>query len=40
MYDRLFGLYMTLHDAFGRGERAELGRVMKDLIAIRDRARA
>jgi L-ribulokinase len=35
MYDRLFALYMKLHDAFGRGQNPPLGRVMKELLEIR-----
>jgi len=39
-YDRLFGLYRALHDAFGtRDHQASLHHVMKDLLAIRDAAR-
>jgi len=40
VYAELYTLYRTLHDAFGTTEFAgKLGRVMKDLIAIRDRTR-
>lgn len=39
VYRRLFGLYRQLHDAFGRAGSADLSRVMKDLIAIREEAR-
>lgn len=40
VYAELYELYRKLHDAFGGVERqADLGTVMKDLIAIRDRAR-
>jgi len=40
-YAELFALYGLLHDAFGLpGRRESLGRIMKDLIAIRNRARA
>ncbi len=40
VYAELYRIYQTLHDAFGTpGYRGELGRVMKDLIVIRDRAR-
>ncbi len=40
VYDRLYALYTILHDAFGgQTQSADLGRVMKDLIHIRDAAR-
>ena len=40
-YDRLYALYRRLHDAFGGVTGApELGRVMKDLIALRDQVRS
>ena len=40
VYAELYGLYRTLHDAFSaEGREAKLGQVMKQLIAIRDRAR-
>ncbi|QDU71484.1 ribulokinase [Mucisphaera calidilacus] len=40
VYEELFGLYMTLHDSFGGVDRsADLGGLMKRLMAIRDRAR-
>jgi L-ribulokinase len=40
VYDRLYGLYRTLHDAFGTaGYSGDLYRVMKELIEIRDAAR-
>ena len=40
VYDRLYALYSSLHDAFGGVDRsADLGRVMKELIDIRDQAR-
>ncbi|MBP9002812.1 MAG: ribulokinase [Candidatus Hydrogenedentes bacterium] len=40
VYDRLFGLYRRLHDAFGiRGSQVELYSVMKDLLDIRDAVR-
>lgn len=36
VYDRLFSLYSTLHDAFsGTGRETDVSRVMKDLIALR-----
>ena len=36
VYNRLYSLYRTLHDAFGGGvETANLGRVMKDLLALK-----
>lgn len=37
-YDELYTLYRNLYDAFGGGGPA-VGRVMKDLIALRDRVR-
>ena len=40
-YERLFRLYRRLHDAFGvAGTRDDLSDVMKQLLAIRDEARA
>ncbi|MGC4033049.1 MAG: FGGY-family carbohydrate kinase [Tepidisphaeraceae bacterium] len=37
VYQKLFGLYRQLHDAFGiAGHRATLANVMKDLLDIRD----
>ncbi|MBN2473361.1 MAG: ribulokinase [Pirellulales bacterium] len=40
VYAELYGLYRTLHDAFGTaGFSGRLDRVMKDLIAMRDRVR-
>ena len=40
VYRELYGLYRTLHDSFGGvGRSADLSRVMKDLIAIRQRQR-
>jgi L-ribulokinase len=40
VYDRLFGLYRQLHDAFGTDEyNGSLYAVMKDLIRIRNEAR-
>jgi len=40
VYAELFKIYRVLHDAFGTaGYRGALNRVMKDLLAIRDRAR-
>ncbi len=40
VYDELYGLYRELHDAFGgvAGARADLGTLMKRLLAIRERA--
>jgi L-ribulokinase len=40
VYDELFGIYTELHDTFGGvvGARADLGTVMKRLLAVRDRA--
>ncbi len=40
VYDELFALYRRLHDAFGGVGEADVARVMKDLIALRDRVRA
>ena len=41
LYDRLYGLYRQLHDAFGvPGSAAPLRNVMKDLLAIRDEVRS
>jgi L-ribulokinase len=39
VYAELYKLYRTLHDAFGTPARGPLNHVMKDLIAIRNRAR-
>ena len=40
VYNRIFGLYRRLHDAFGvRGCQAELYSVMKELLDIRDATR-
>ncbi len=39
-YDRLYGIYRRLHDAFGGQGQPDLGRVMKELIEIRDQARS
>ena len=40
VYDQLFAVYQTLHDAFGGVEEsASLGDVMEELLSIRDRAR-
>jgi L-ribulokinase len=40
VYDQLYRLYRQLHDAFGSTERGgAVGRVMKELIEIRDQAR-
>ena len=39
VYAELYRIYRTLHDAFGTAARLPLAGVMKDLIAIRDRAR-
>lgn len=41
-YDELYAIYRELHDAFGgvAGARAELGTLMKRLLALRDRAHA
>ncbi|HOC71157.1 MAG TPA: FGGY-family carbohydrate kinase, partial [Candidatus Hydrogenedentes bacterium] len=41
IYDRLFRLYRKMHDSFGvRGYQEGLFEVMKELLAIRDEARA
>ena len=41
VYDRLFALYMRLHDAFGvRGQSDDLYDVMKELLEIRTTARS
>jgi L-ribulokinase len=41
VYNRLYALYRRLHDAFGvRGHEAGLSLVMKELLEIRDQARA
>ncbi len=39
VYRRLFALYRVLHDAFGRDGASELGKVMKELIQIREDVR-
>ena len=40
VYEELYALYRTLHDAFGTAEwSGQLDQVMKDLIAIRQRQR-
>jgi L-ribulokinase len=40
VYERLFRVYKSLHDAFGiPGREADVSRLMKDLLAIRDEAR-
>lgn len=39
VYDRLYGLYLDLHDAFGGVEQRPLGDLMKELIRIRSGAR-
>jgi L-ribulokinase len=39
-YDVLYGFYRRLYDAFGAGDyAANLGEVMKGLLAVRDRVR-
>ncbi len=41
VYEKLFKLYMQLHDAFGvAGTRSDISNVMKDLLTIRDAALA
>jgi L-ribulokinase len=41
VYGKLFAVYKRLHDSFGvRGHQEALFGVMKDLLAIRDAARA
>jgi L-ribulokinase len=38
VYDQLYGLYMTVHDAFGGVQKkADLSSVMKDLIALKEK---
>jgi len=39
VYSRLFALYASVHDAFGAVATTELGHVMKELLAIKDRQR-
>jgi L-ribulokinase len=40
VYQRLYRLYLSLHDSFGRaGTQIDMSRLMKDLIAIRTAAR-
>ena len=40
VYDELYALYRRLHDAFGGiAGPADLGRVMKDLLALQERSR-
>jgi L-ribulokinase len=39
VYQRLYCVYRTLHDAFGTAQTASLGGVMKELIAIREEVR-
>lgn len=40
VYERLYKLYLQLHDAFGiAGHKADLSNVMKELLNIRDEAR-
>ncbi len=38
-YDRLYALYLDLHDAFGNVSQRPMGGIMKELIKIRDEAR-
>jgi L-ribulokinase len=39
IYDELYAIYRLLHDGFGGVTRsADLSRVMKDLIAIKERS--
>jgi L-ribulokinase len=38
IYNRLYGLYRSLHDAFGTSATVNLSQVMKELIAIRHEA--
>jgi L-ribulokinase len=40
VYNELFALYTKMHDAFGGVSNPELGSVMKELLAIKERARA
>jgi L-ribulokinase len=39
VYDVLYGMYRELHDTFGgvAGARADLGSIMKRLLAVRER---
>jgi L-ribulokinase len=39
-YDELYKVYRTLHDSFGLPGERDLSRVMKDLIAVRAKAKA
>ncbi|MEI8195789.1 MAG: FGGY-family carbohydrate kinase, partial [Phycisphaerae bacterium] len=40
VYQRLYELYMQLHDSFGiQGHKADISNVMKDLLTLRDVAR-
>jgi L-ribulokinase len=39
-YEELYKLYRTLHDSFGLAGERDLSRVMKDLIAVRAKAKA
>jgi L-ribulokinase len=39
-YEGLYRIYRTLHDSFGGLQRdADLGRVMKDLLAIKEQSK-
>lgn len=38
-YNKLFGLYRSVHDNFGAREATDLGHVMKELLSLRERAR-
>ena len=40
VYNELFALYTKMHDAFGGVKIEDLGGVMKDLLAIKERARS
>jgi L-ribulokinase len=40
VYEQLYGLYATLHDAFGAVRQTDLGGVMKELIRIREEVRS
>lgn len=39
VYDRLYKLYVKVHDAFGGVGRPDLGGLMKELLEIKEKAR-
>ncbi|MBM4063140.1 MAG: ribulokinase, partial [Planctomycetes bacterium] len=39
VYRELYRLYLQVHDAFGTAGARDVSRVMKDLLALRDRVR-